>query len=85
MPDTKDATLILDRAERYVIHKSNDGITVGLHLGPAAYGEGHSPEGDVDAAVRIAYERARTTSNRGARGDVPSASIRPGFSLPGLP
>jgi hypothetical protein len=73
MPETEDATLILDRAERYVIHKSSDGITVGLHLGPATYGEAHSPDGNVAAAVRLAYERARTTSNRGARGEVPSA------------
>ena len=50
-----------------------DGVTVGLHLNPATYGEGHSPEGDIQAAVKLAYEQARTRCNQGARGDVPSA------------
>lgn len=73
MPNESQASRILDSAERYVIQKSPDGVTVGLYLDPASYGEGHSPEGDLEAAVKLAYERARPRTTQGAKPDVPSA------------
>jgi len=54
-PVAGDVWDMLCSATRYVIQKSSDGLTVGLHLDSQSYGEGHSPAGDLDQAVRAAY------------------------------
>lgn len=60
MTESGDARKIFDVATKCVIQMAPTGVTVGLHLhGPDAYGEGHSPEGDLDAAARTAYARAQ--------------------------
>jgi len=50
---------ILAAARRYVIHKSEEGVTVGLCFDGDNYGEASSAEGDLDAAVHHAFERVR--------------------------
>ncbi len=55
---------ILDEAARYVVLKSDQGITVGLHLNETHYGEGHSPSGNLDEAVHEAHARATSAKKR---------------------
>ena len=54
-----ETAAILAAARRYVIHKSVDGITVGLLFDDLRYAEALSPQGDVDAAIKEAFERAK--------------------------
>src|SRR5438045_3051822 len=59
-----DAWAVLTAAASYVIHKAADGVTVGLWFGPdahgrTAYGEGRSPAGNLDDAIRQAWARIR--------------------------
>lgn len=55
-----ETAAILAAARRYVIHKSVDGITVGLLFDDSRYAEARSPQGDVDAAIKEAFERAKS-------------------------
>ena len=60
MTNLGDARKIFEIATKCVIQKTPAGVTVGLHLdGRDDYGEGHSPDGDLDEAARTAYSRAR--------------------------
>ena len=61
MPDLPDTREILAQATRYVILKSDQGVPVGLHVNDEHYGEGHSAAGDLDEAIRLAYEQAMKT------------------------
>ena len=65
MPDLPETRAILAQATRYVILKSDQGVTVGLHVNDRHYGEGHSAAGDLDQAVRLAYEQAMKARRRG--------------------
>ena len=67
MPDPPDTREILARATRYVILKSDQGVTLGLHVNDKHYGEGHSAAGDLDEAVRLAYEQAMKARGRNKR------------------
>lgn len=59
MSISRESAAALAAAVRYVVRKDADGgVTVGLTLGNGRYGQGESPSGDVDAAVRQAFERA---------------------------
>lgn len=62
IPD--DVGRLLDNASRYVITKTESGVTVGLHLGDGRYGEASSPSGNVAEAVWQAYDRAVTAARR---------------------
>ena len=64
VPTTRE---ILGQATRYVILKSDQGVTVGLHVNDTHYGEGHSPTGDLDEAVRQAHDRATAARGRNKR------------------
>jgi D-tyrosyl-tRNA(Tyr) deacylase len=59
MGNSGDTVAILAAARRYVIQKSDDGVTVGLHFGGDHYGEAHSSLGDLDDAIRIAFAQVR--------------------------
>ena len=59
MTNLGDARKIFEIATKCVIQKTPAGVTVGLHLDGRAYGEAHSPDGDLDEAARTAYARAR--------------------------
>ena len=63
-PNTRE---ILEVASRYVILKTANGITVGLHINDQHYGEAHSPANDLDAAVHAAYDNARAHKRRGKK------------------
>jgi len=66
MPEHPTAREILAQATRYVIQKSDQGVTVGLHVNDRHYGEGHSAN-DLEEAVRLAYEQAMKTKGRNKR------------------
>jgi hypothetical protein len=57
MGNTGETRSILAAARRYVISKSDDGVTVGLHFEGDRYGEARSPAGDLDDAVREAFHQ----------------------------
>jgi hypothetical protein len=64
VPSTNPKTrAILEQASRYVILKSDQGVTVGIHA-DGGYGEAHSASNDLDAAVREAYDRALAAKTR---------------------
>lgn len=65
---------ILAAARRYVIHKSEEGVTVGLCFDGDNYGEASSAEGDLDAAVHYAFERVRQLVDTRAARAVPEQS-----------
>jgi hypothetical protein len=67
MPAYPTIREILAQATRYVILKSDQGVTVGLHVNDKHYGEGHSAAGDLDEAIRLAYEQAMKTKGRNKR------------------
>ena len=58
MPGDPKTREILEHAKRYVILKSDTGLTVGLHVNDRHYGEAHSSTSDLDTAVQEAYDRA---------------------------
>jgi hypothetical protein len=64
-----ETAAILSAAHRYVIHKSEHGLTVGLHLGCGCYGEGHSPGGDLDEAAGEAFRSAAARARSAKPGD----------------
>lgn len=79
VPVAGDVWDMLCTATRYVIQKSPAGLTVGLHLDSRFYGEGHSPDGDLEKAVRAAYAFAADRRDRQklpteAGGGVPPAA-----------
>lgn len=55
---------ILGAAKRYVICKTDDGLTVGLQFDGGHYAEVCSEEGDLDAAVHEAFARLRGNHGR---------------------
>jgi len=59
MPVDTETRAILDAALRYVVQKSDQGVTVGLHFGGDNYGEARRPDGDIEAAVREAFDQVR--------------------------
>lgn len=63
MPSEPNTREILEKASRYVVLKSDQGVTVGIHV-DGGYGEAHSPVNDLDAAVREAYDRAVASKGR---------------------
>ena len=64
-----DAQAILAATRAYVIRKSDEGLTVGLHFDGGRYGEASSHDGDVNEAVRAAFRSAR--GPRDAAGPTP--------------
>ena len=67
MGTTGETAAILAAARQYVIRKSDEGVTVGLLFEGPHYAEATSQEGDVDAAVKAAFERAKKTATPAAR------------------
>jgi hypothetical protein len=59
MPVDTETRAILAAALRYVVQKSDQGITVGLHFGGDNYGEARRADDDIEAAVREAFDRVR--------------------------
>jgi hypothetical protein len=59
MPVDTETRAILAAALRYVVQKSDQGITVGLHFGGDTYGEARRTDDDIEAAVREAFDQVR--------------------------
>ncbi len=78
---TGETGAILCAARRYVICKSDEGVTVGLQFDGGHYAEVCSKEGDLDAAIREAFARVRQREqpdavHPGQRPTGPDARVR---------